>query len=72
VDSVSDFSTQQLREHQDTVTPLAELERREILKALRVTRGSVGRAAKLLGIGRATLYRRLAEYDQLNDAEGWR
>jgi transcriptional regulator of acetoin/glycerol metabolism len=65
VDNAVDFSTQQLREHQETVIPLKELERREILKALRVTRGSVGQAAKLLGIGRATLYRRLAELEQL-------
>jgi transcriptional regulator of acetoin/glycerol metabolism len=43
--------------------PLRELEERAIRNALRVTRGSVGRAAKLLGIGRATLYRRIAEID---------
>jgi len=42
------------------VVPLSELERRAILGALRHTEGNVGRAAKLLGIGRATLYRRLA------------
>jgi len=47
----------------DEVLPLRELEQRAIKKALRLTRGSVGRAAKLLGIGRATLYRRLAELD---------
>jgi DNA-binding NtrC family response regulator len=45
------------------VVPLRELEERAIKQALRVTRGSVGRAAKLLGIGRATLYRRIAEID---------
>jgi DNA-binding NtrC family response regulator len=45
------------------VIPLRELEERAIKRALRVTRGSVGRAAKLLGIGRATLYRRIAEID---------
>lgn len=44
-----------------TVTPLRELERREIEKALKVTNGSVLKAAKLLGMGRATLYRRLGE-----------
>jgi DNA-binding NtrC family response regulator len=42
------------------VVPLAELERRAIENALRVTGGRVAKAAKLLGIGRATLYRRLA------------
>jgi len=44
----------------DEIVPLAELERRAIDHALRVTGGRVARAAKLLGIGRATLYRRLA------------
>ncbi len=39
---------------------LAELEQRAIRNALQHTNGSVGKAAKLLGIGRATLYRRLA------------
>lgn len=44
------------------VVPLRELERRAIEHALRTTRGSVGQAAKLLGIGRATLYRRLSAF----------
>ncbi len=48
----------------DRIVPLRELERRAIERALRVTRGSVGKAAKLLGIGRATLYRRLATLEQ--------
>ena len=42
------------------ILPLRELERRAIQRALRATQGSVGKAAKLLGIGRATLYRRIA------------
>src|SRR5690606_11453438 len=44
----------------ERVVPLRELERRAIAHALRVAGGSVGKAAKLLGIGRATLYRRIA------------
>ena len=44
----------------DYVVPLRELERRAIARALQATKGSVTKAAKLLGIGRATLYRRLA------------
>lgn len=43
-----------------SVVPLKELERQAIEQALRVTGGSVTRAAKMLGMGRATLYRRLA------------
>jgi DNA-binding NtrC family response regulator len=45
----------------DAIVPIRELERREILKALAVTNGSVTKAARLLGLGRATLYRRLGE-----------
>ena len=48
---------------EEDIVPLRELERRAIQRALRATHGSVGRAAKLLGIGRATLYRRLAELE---------
>jgi DNA-binding NtrC family response regulator len=43
------------------IVPLRELERRAIVRALEETKGSIGRAAKLLGIGRATLYRRVDE-----------
>jgi DNA-binding NtrC family response regulator len=50
----------------ETLVPLRELERRAIARALRHTEGNVGRAAKLLGIGRATLYRRLATLDALD------
>lgn len=44
----------------EEVLPLRDLERRAIERALRATNGSVTKAAKLLGIGRATLYRRLS------------
>jgi DNA-binding NtrC family response regulator len=47
----------------ERVIPLRELERRAIEHALRTTGGSVGKAAKLLGIGRATLYRRVASLE---------
>jgi DNA-binding NtrC family response regulator len=48
--------------HEDEpVLPLRELERRAIERAMRVAGGNVARAARMLGIGRATLYRRLAE-----------
>ncbi len=46
----------------DGVLPLAEVERRAILNALRVTKGDRATAAQLLGIGRTTLYRKLKEY----------
>jgi DNA-binding NtrC family response regulator len=49
-----------IQEADSSVVPLKELERQAIEQALRVTGGSVTRAAKMLGMGRATLYRRLA------------
>ncbi|MGF1511334.1 MAG: sigma-54-dependent transcriptional regulator [Myxococcota bacterium] len=52
----------------DIVLPLREIERRAIKRALRATNGSVEKAAKLLGMGRATLYRRLAHYDSTNQS----
>lgn len=46
---------------------LRELERRAIQRALEVTGGCMSRAAKLLGIGRATIYRKLASFDAERD-----
>lgn len=45
-----------------SIVPLAELERREILRAIEFTRGDRTSAAALLQIGRTTLYRKLKEY----------
>ena len=50
------------RESPDAVTPLAEMERQAILDTLRQLKGDKLRAAKLLGIGKTTLYRKLKEY----------
>ena len=49
-----------IEQEHDEIVPLRELERRAIRRALKAANGSVARAAKLLGIGRATLYRRLS------------
>jgi len=46
----------------DEVVPLAELERRAIFRALRETSGDKLAAARLLGIGKTTLYRKLRQY----------
>ncbi len=43
---------------------LADLEREAILRTLRATNGDKDAAAKILGIGVATLYRRLKEMDE--------
>jgi DNA-binding NtrC family response regulator len=44
------------------IMPLSVIEKRAILEALAHTEGDHGRAARLLGIGRTTLYRKLKEY----------
>jgi len=48
--------------HGPEIVPLEKLERTAIERALRTTGGHVAKAAKLLGLGRATLYRRLTTY----------
>jgi transcriptional regulator with PAS, ATPase and Fis domain len=45
-----------------SVLPLAEVEKRAILQAIRYTKGDRTVASALLGIGRTTLYRKLKEY----------
>jgi two-component system response regulator HydG len=47
----------------DRIIPLAELERRAIRQALREAGGDKLLAARLLGIGKTTLYRRLKSYE---------
>jgi two-component system response regulator HydG len=49
--------------HSDELLPLEELERRAILRALREAGGDKLAAARLLGIGKTTLYRKLKQYD---------
>jgi len=44
------------------IVPLEELERRAILQALAALDGNMSLAAKRLGLGRATLYRKLSQY----------
>ena len=46
----------------ETITPLVELEKRAILRAIELLHGDKLQAAHLLGIGKTTLYRKLKEY----------
>ncbi len=51
----------------EEMLPLAEVERRHILRVMEFTKGDVTTAAQVLGVGRTTLYRRLKEYRALED-----
>lgn len=53
----------------DEVLPLEELERRAIMRALRESSGDKLAAARLLGIGKTTLYRKLKQYDAESGAD---
>jgi two-component system response regulator HydG len=55
-------SAEKLPENDDLV-PLEALERRAIFRALRETGGDKLAAARLLGIGKTTLYRKLKQYE---------
>ena len=46
----------------ETITPIAELEKQAILHAIEVLQGDKLEAARRLGIGKTTLYRKLKEY----------
>jgi len=48
----------------DDIMPLSELERHHIMRALRFTNGNRTRAAELLGINKATIYRKLKAYGE--------
>jgi len=51
----------------DEMLPLAEIERRHILRVMEFTKGDVTTAAQVLGVGRTTLYRRLKDYRATSD-----
>ncbi len=51
-----------VREDRESANTLQDLERRAIIGALETTGGDRVRAARLLGIGKTTIYRKLKEY----------
>jgi DNA-binding NtrC family response regulator len=53
----------------DELLPLEELERRAILRALREAAGDKLAAARLLGIGKTTLYRKLKQYEAASNSQ---
>jgi two-component system response regulator HydG len=54
----------------EEVLPLAEIEKRAILRTLEQVKGDKLLAARLLDIGKTTLYRKLKEYGMAERAEG--
>src|ERR1700720_1644255 len=60
-------TTERLPDRNELI-PLEELERRAILRTLRETAGDKLQAARILGIGKTTLYRKLKQYHL--EAEG--
>jgi len=52
----------------DELVPLEELERRTILRAMRESNGDKLVAARVLGIGKTTLYRKLKMYESYSVA----
>ena len=50
------------RAQTEEIVPLEELEKREIIRAMTVYQGDMLKAARALGIGRTTLYRRMKEW----------
>ena len=57
------YSSSERPPERDEILPLEELERRAILKTLRETAGDKLAAARMLGIGKTTLYRKLKQYN---------
>jgi DNA-binding NtrC family response regulator len=57
------YNTGERLPQNDELLPLEELERRAILRALREASGDKLAAARLLGIGKTTLYRKLKQYE---------
>jgi len=51
------------------VTPIAEMEKQAILRTIRKLKGDKLTAARLLGIGKTTLYRKLKEYGIEDEVE---
>ncbi len=63
------YPTSERAPERDELLPLEELERRAILRTLRETSGDKLAAARILGIGKTTLYRKLKQY-HMEPAEG--
>ena len=60
--ATSSSATEELELTEDSIRPFEDEEKLLLGRALQATKGNVRRAAQLLGIGRATLYRKIQQY----------
>lgn len=60
-------AVQEVLHPERTIRPLAEIEKEAILSALRMFDGDKLATATALGIGKTTLYRKLAEYGEVQN-----
>ena len=51
------------------IVPLAEVEKREVTRAISLCNGDVALAAKALDVGKSTLYRKLREWGYSSEAQ---
>ena len=61
------LSSGQERMRRARVIPIAEVERHAILNAVAETNGDKLLAARMLGIGKTTLYRKLRQYQRVSE-----
>lgn len=59
VDNVLQFPTKEA----SPVVSMADVEKKTILEAIQASHGNMSKVAKTLGIGRATLYRKIKVYE---------
>ena len=60
-EEISEYNTNSTES--DEIIPLETVEREALLHAIKITRGNISLAAKKLGIGRATFYRKAKAYN---------
>ncbi len=54
-------------EDSSEIVPLEELEKKAVINALKITNNNIQQAAKALGINRATVYRKMKQYNIIFD-----
>ncbi len=62
----TEVSAQEDEKNEKVILPLDEIEKRALINALKITGNNIQKAAKALGINRATVYRKLEKYNLLD------